>query len=607
MSQDTDGEAGQRAGIRSVSGSRRLVHQAAVMPHYAVERYVQLPLTAPNVDPLGHEGLAEGREDPSSSSRPTSWWASEELTRQLLRDRFHPHITTVFRNRLGFRRFTPIQLAASSVLCRGPSSFDPLDPSSSDVVLSAPTGQGKTLAYVLPILSSVLKDVAFGSRPAAIVFAPTRELVAQIDRVFRQCSAGTEVTSLLLTASSTAADMATRRPEHILIGTPMRFLEYAGVSQTSSSAAVLQQIEGDYCGVSCDLSWKALRWIVLDEVDRLLEQNFETWVDYLKQIAAAAIVRPRKVLASATMTTNPEKLELLDLDRPLFFVSSDDEASYTIPAELQQYSVLVPASLGPLEPSLLRPVVLTYLLHQLYTAALGRRKRPRAEEAAQWAKNPLKTVVFCNSRQTASALASFLQEYVTTAVPAAGEGLYPSGVDPIPFQSSENKAVAVGTKSQQQLLSVEHFSANLSQKERARLVARFDAADGIDVLVCSDVLARGFDFPSLDVVINYDPPLTSRAYVHRAGRTARAGRSGLCFTLVTPDELKPFRVLLESNVLPSTGNTQLNAPRTLWDRMEPHDVPKLRLKDWILEPKEDRSRYQLRSPFVTLFSKFEFR
>jgi superfamily II DNA/RNA helicase len=76
---------------------------------------------------------------------------------------------------------------------------------------------------------------------------------------------------------------------------------------------------------------------------------------------------------------------------------------------------------------------------------------------------------------------------------------------------------------------------DMRQEARDRALARF-AAGQVGVLVATDVAARGLDLHDITLVVNYDPPLDDKGYVHRVGRTARAGRAGTSVTLVTPDQ-----------------------------------------------------------------------
>jgi superfamily II DNA/RNA helicase len=76
---------------------------------------------------------------------------------------------------------------------------------------------------------------------------------------------------------------------------------------------------------------------------------------------------------------------------------------------------------------------------------------------------------------------------------------------------------------------------DMRQSARETTLHRFEAGK-IDTLIATDVAARGLDLDRITHVINYDPPEDGKAYVHRVGRTARAGRSGTGVTLVTPDQ-----------------------------------------------------------------------
>ena len=79
---------------------------------------------------------------------------------------------------------------------------------------------------------------------------------------------------------------------------------------------------------------------------------------------------------------------------------------------------------------------------------------------------------------------------------------------------------------------------------RGHTALRRTAADEIfDSLVCSDVVARGIDLPSVQCVINYDTPIDMKKYVHRVGRTARAGKEGVAWTLLESQEASFFKTM----------------------------------------------------------------
>ena len=82
----------------------------------------------------------------------------------------------------------------------------------------------------------------------------------------------------------------------------------------------------------------------------------------------------------------------------------------------------------------------------------------------------------------------------------------------------------------------------MSQPQRERALGRF-ASGANDVLVATDVAARGLDLEDITHVINFDPPADDKAYVHRVGRTARAGRGGEGITFVTPEQRRDVSVI----------------------------------------------------------------
>ncbi|KNA25145.1 hypothetical protein SOVF_009430, partial [Spinacia oleracea] len=84
------------------------------------------------------------------------------------------------------------------------------------------------------------------------------------------------------------------------------------------------------------------------------------------------------------------------------------------------------------------------------------------------------------------------------------------------------------------------FSATMTNKaNRLGALNKFKAGD-CSILICTDVASRGLDIPAVDMVINYDIPSNSKGYIHRVGRTARAGRSGVAISLVNQYELEYF-------------------------------------------------------------------
>lgn len=90
-------------------------------------------------------------------------------------------------------------------------------------------------------------------------------------------------------------------------------------------------------------------------------------------------------------------------------------------------------------------------------------------------------------------------------------------------------------------MKIEELSSNLTPSTRNSVLLKFQTGK-VDGIVCSDALARGIDIPNVDVVISYDAPRHVKTYIHRVGRTARAGRPGTAVTLLVPTELNGFQV-----------------------------------------------------------------
>jgi superfamily II DNA/RNA helicase len=90
---------------------------------------------------------------------------------------------------------------------------------------------------------------------------------------------------------------------------------------------------------------------------------------------------------------------------------------------------------------------------------------------------------------------------------------------------------------------VEEYSGRVDRREREQTIRRFEAGE-TQVLVCSDAITRGIDIPNVELVINYDAPVYAKTYVHRAGRTARAGREGKVVTMLRKEDVRHFKDML---------------------------------------------------------------
>ena len=110
----------------------------------------------------------------------------------------------------------------------------------------------------------------------------------------------------------------------------------------------------------------------------------------------------------------------------------------------------------------------------------------------------------------------------------------------IVFVRTRGDAEEVGNSLVQRGIAATHISGDVAQSDRERIVERLRSG-AVDVLVATDVAARGLDVERIGLVVNFDVPREPEAYVHRIGRTGRAGRSGEALTFVTPAERSRLR------------------------------------------------------------------
>lgn len=308
-----------------------------------------------------------------------------------------------------------------------------------DLCVSAPTGQGKTLAYLLPIVHSVLELPSRGVR--AIIAVPTRDLAIQVESV---ASLFGVPTMCLIGQRSMAAEKSSLVRSSIVVATIGRLIDHLVIG-------------------SLDLSF--LEWLVVDEADRMLSKSdLDKWAIILRSVPRTV----QRLLFSATMTDNPLKLNALKLMRPLFVKSTASSNTTT-----NKYIVVPNASM--------RVRCLLYLLEEFHETS--------------------KILIFCNSTENVVSLAALLARF--------------------------GKPTSA-------------FSGNMTGKSREKLVAKF-VNGTVGCLVCTDVVTRGMDFPNVEIVINYDLPNYATTYIHRAGRTGRADKSGTVITICESKQMRHFR------------------------------------------------------------------
>ncbi|GME63525.1 putative ATP-dependent rRNA helicase rrp3 protein [Neofusicoccum parvum] len=329
---------------------------------------------------------------------------------------------------LGYKHPTPIQVESIPLALQG-----------RDLIGLAETGSGKTAAFALPILQDLMErqQKLFG-----LVMAPTRELAYQISQQFEALGSliGVKCAVLVGGMDMTPQQIALGKNPHIIVATPGRLLDH------------LENTKG--------FSLKQLKYLVMDEADRLLDLDFGPIIDKILKVLPKE--GRRTYLFSATMSSKVESLQRASLSNPLR-VSISSSSHQTVSTLIQHY-IFIPHKHKDL-----------YLIH-LLNDMIG---------------HP--TIIFTRTVNETQRIAILLRALGFGAIPLHGQ---------------------------------------LSQSARLGALGKFKAKSR-DILVATDVAARGLDIPSVSYVINYDLPPDSKTYVHRVGRTARAGKSGKALSLVT--------------------------------------------------------------------------
>jgi ATP-dependent RNA helicase RhlE len=330
-----------------------------------------------------------------------------------------------------------------------------------DVLVKSPTGSGKTLAFGIPIVERLQAD---GPRPAALVLAPTRELASQIVEEIREIA---HARALRVTAVYGGVGLTKQAQSaaksHIVVATPGRLEDLLDRKAFSLGA---------------------VRMLVLDEADRMLDMGFRPAVD---RIVDACPRQRQTLFFSATLEGAVGKIA----------------KHYTHDAIAHEHGPSGSHATADIE-------------HRFVRVDSEDRVGALVGELSQERDLAL---VFVRTKRGADRLVKRLAS---------------SGV----------KAAAV--------------HGNRSQKQREQALSQFRSGR-VDTLVATDVAARGIDVQDISHVINFDLPGDHDVYVHRVGRTGRAGRRGIGITLVGSGDRNEARQIADRlNIAHGLG---VGAPR----------------------------------------------
>ncbi|CAJ1939052.1 unnamed protein product [Sphenostylis stenocarpa] len=376
----------------------------------------------------------------------------------------------------------------------GPGNFE------RDLCINSPTGSGKTLAYALPIVQKLLPSSTIKCLRALVV-VPTRDLALQVKQVFDALTLPLGLRVGLAVGQSSVVDEISSLvhvPGEEEGPNPGFFSPFWFQSKVDILVATPGRLV-DHVNMSRGFTLKHLRYLVVDEADRLLREDYQSWLptvlkstqsnnddvtgdDDVFQLGGVERGsnphhRLAKVVLSATLTRDPGRLVLLNLHHPLFL--SAGQMRYRLPENLEAYKLICERKVKPL-----------YLVALL--KSLGEEK----------------CVVFTKSVESTHRLCKLLNCFEDLQI------------------------------------DIKEYSGLQHQRVRSKTLNEFRKGE-FQVLVSSDAMTRGMDVEGVRNVINYDMPKYIKTYVHRAGRTARAGQTGRCFTLMSNDEVGRFKKLMK--------------------------------------------------------------
>ena len=342
---------------------------------------------------------------------------------------------------LGYEEPTPIQREAIPLLLAG-----------RDLLGQAETGTGKTAAFALPMLQVIMEVAPPPRQTSGLVLVPTRELAMQVAEAIHKYAKGNGVSVLPLYGGAPmhAQISGLQRGAHVVVATPGRALDHMRRKT---------------------LQLDALRVLVLDEADEMLDMGFADDLDAIlqatpasRQTARFSATMPARILAIAGRhLKNPSRVT----------IAREKTAAGKVPRVRQVAYIVARAH---------KPATLARILDM---------------------EDPVATLVFCRTRMEVETLVETFNAH--------------------------------GHRS-------EALHGGMEQRQRDRVMGLFRSKKA-DVLIATDVAARGLDIEHLSHVVNYDVPASPEAYLHRIGRTGRAGRGGTAITLAEPREHRLLRAI----------------------------------------------------------------
>ncbi|CAK7567395.1 MAG: ATP-dependent RNA helicase dbp10 [Sporothrix epigloea] len=377
----------------------------------------------------------------------------------------------------------------------------PLILSRRDVVGMARTGSGKTAAFVIPMIQRLrAHSVRVGAR--ALVMSPSRELAMQTLKVVKELGRDTDLKTVLLVGGDSLEEqfsMLASNPD-IIIATPGRFLHL--------------KVE-----MSLDLS--SIHYVVFDEADRLFEMGFAA---QLTEILHALPASRQTLLFSATLPSSLVEFARAGLQDPSL-VRLDIETKISPKLKSAFFSVKGPEKEG----------ALLHLLHDVIKIPLGLPEaaiKARDESRNKGGDGEGADIEDGNPRKRKRLNSGYVSSKVA-----------PTKHSTIVFAATKHHVEYLAAILGEAGFAVSYVYGSLDQTARRIQVENFRHGRS-NILVVTDLAARGIDIPVLANVVNYDFPPQAKVFVHRVGRTARADQEGNSYSFVQ-DTDAPYLVDLQ--------------------------------------------------------------
>ena len=329
-------------------------------------------------------------------------------------------------SKLNIQQLNPMQEEAISVIEK-----------TANTIILSPTGTGKTLAFLLPLLETLDPNI---DEVQALILVPTRELAIQIEQVVRNMGTGYKVNAVYGGRPMSKDKIEIKHNPSILIGTPGRILDHFDSDRFSRESIVT---------------------LVLDEFDKSLEIGFE---DEMAGILSELPNIKKRILTSATQGV--EIPSFVKLDNPVLIDYLEKEVGSKLAIKI--------------------------------VLSTSKDKLPRLLELLQYLGNQ-PGIIFCNFRDSIEEVSSLLEK---------------------------NK------------IGHSCFSGGMEQKDRERSLIKFRNGTS-QILIATDLAARGIDIPELKYIIHYELPHSLEEFTHRNGRTARVNAKGTAYVLKWENERLP--------------------------------------------------------------------